>query len=110
MIRVDHWYLAVAPIDMRCGMDRLLAQIITIFGAAQAHTAYAFANPRANRMKVLIHDGFGLWMCTRRLHQGSLHWPNGAEPQLQCSPAQWQALTLGLPWRQLGTDASIHVI
>jgi transposase len=110
MIRVDHWYLAVAPIDMRSGMDRLLAQIITSFGAAQAHTAYAFANPRANRMKVLVHDGLGLWMCTRRLHQGSLHWPNGSESHLQLSAAQWQALALGLPWRQLGTDASIRIL
>jgi transposase len=61
-------------------------------------------------MKVLVHDGFGLWMCTRRLHQGSLHWPNGSESHLQLSAAQWQALALGLPWRQLGTDASIHIL
>jgi transposase len=97
MIRVEHWYLAVTPIDMRCGMDRLLAQIIDTFGAAQPHTAYAFANQRASRMKVLVHDGFGLWMCSRRLHQGSLHWPDGAQAQVQLSAAQWQALTVGLP-------------
>ena len=27
-------------------------------------------NRRANRIKVLVHDGFGLWLCARRLHQG----------------------------------------
>ena len=110
MIRVEHWYLAVAPIDMRCGMDRMLAQIIVTFGAAQPHTAYAFANPRASRMKVLVHDGFGLWMCSRRLHQGSLHWPDGAQTQVQLSAAQWQALTVGLPWRQLKADNSIRIL
>jgi transposase len=110
MIRVEHWYLAVAPIDMRCGMDRMLAQIIATFGAAQPHTAYAFANPRASRMKVLVHDGFGLWMCSRRLHQGSLHWPDGAQTQVQLSAAQWQALTVGLPWRQLQADNSIRIL
>jgi len=110
MIRVDHWYLAVAPLDMRCGMDSVLARIIAVFGAAQPHTAYAFANARASRMKVLVHDGFGLWMCTRRLHSGSLHWPDGAQSQLQLSPAQWQALTIGLPWRQLGSDQSIRTV
>ena len=104
MIWVEHWYLAVAPIDMRCGMDRLLAQIIDTFGAAAPHTAYAFANQRASRMKVLVHDGFGLWMCSRRLHRGSLHWPNGTQPHWQLSAAQWQALTVGLPWRQLGSN------
>jgi transposase len=108
MIRVEHWYLAVTPIDMRCGMDRLLAQIIDTFGAAQPHTAYAFANQRASRMKVLVHDGFGLWMCSRRLHQGSLHWPDGAQAQVQLSAAQWQALTVGLPWRQIGSG--IHIL
>lgn len=65
MMRVDAWHLTVAPVDMRCGMDSLLSRVITIFGAAQPHTAYAFANQRASRMKVLIHDGFGLWLCTQ---------------------------------------------
>jgi transposase len=57
MIRVDYWYLAAAPLDMRCGMDRILHQIITHFGAAQPHTAYAFANARASRMKwAMVHS------------------------------------------------------
>jgi hypothetical protein len=29
-----------------------------------------FANQRANRMKALVRDGFGLWLVARRLHQG----------------------------------------
>lgn len=24
----------------------------------------------ANRVKVLVHDGFGLWLCARRMQQG----------------------------------------
>ena len=72
MMRVDAWQLAVAPLDMRCGMDSILARVVAVFGCAQPHVAYAFANARASRMKVLLHDGFGLWLCARRLHQGSL--------------------------------------
>ena len=45
-------------------MDSLLARVVAVFGAAQPHTAYAFANQRASRMKVLMHDGFGLWLCS----------------------------------------------
>ncbi|MBH8614008.1 IS66 family insertion sequence element accessory protein TnpB [Pseudomonas mohnii] len=30
------------------------------------HCAYLFAN----RMKVLVHDGLGIWLAARRLHQG----------------------------------------
>ncbi|MEQ8260988.1 MAG: IS66 family insertion sequence element accessory protein TnpB [Alcanivorax sp.] len=33
-----------------------------------------FASRRGNRMKALIHDGFGIWLCARRLHQGKFHW------------------------------------
>lgn len=107
MMRIDAWYLATARLDMRAGMDSLLARVIEVFGSAQPHTAYAFTNWRANRMKVLMHDGFGLWLCTRRLHQGSLHWPGGDEPQVSLNQQQWQALTVGLPWRRLQADMRI---
>lgn len=109
MMRVDAWYLAVAPLDMRCGMDTLLARVVAVFGTVQPYSAYAFANERANRMKVLHHDGFGLWLCSRRLHQGSLHWPNGELAQISLNAQQWQALTIGLPWRKLGPDIGISL-
>lgn len=109
MMHVDAWFLASAPLDMRAGMDSLLARVVAVFGSAQPHTAYAFANTRASRMKVLIHDGFGLWLCTRRLHQGSLHWPNGEQPHISLSAQQWQALTVGLPWRKLGSGMGISL-
>ena len=107
MMRIDAWFLATAPVDMRCGMDSLLARVVAVFGAAQPHTAYAFANPRANRMKVLLHDGFGLWLCSRRLHHGSLYWPSGEQPHISLNEQQWQALTVGLPWRKLGAQIGI---
>ncbi|WP_367869670.1 IS66 family insertion sequence element accessory protein TnpB [Pseudomonas mosselii] len=34
-----------------------------------------FANRRANRMKVLMHDGVGIWLAARRLNRGKFHWP-----------------------------------
>ena len=110
MMRIDSWMLATAPVDMRMGMDSLLGRVVTVFGAAQPRTAYAFANLRANRMKVLLHDGFGLWLCTRRLHQGSLYWPSGEQPQISLNAQQWQALTVGLPWCKLGPDMGISLM
>src|SRR5579872_6278072 len=56
---------------MRAGADTALARVVNVFGQAQAHHAYVFINKRANRMKVLVHDGFGLWLCARRLYEGS---------------------------------------
>ncbi|WP_419709610.1 IS66 family insertion sequence element accessory protein TnpB [Pseudomonas sp. NFX224] len=40
--------------------------------------AYLFDNRRANRMKVLVHDGLGIWLAACRLHQGELFWPGSA--------------------------------
>ena len=75
MIRIDAMWLATAPMDMRAGADKLLARVVAVFGSAQAHHGYLFANARANRMKLLVHDGFGVWCATRRLHQGGFTWP-----------------------------------
>ena len=110
MMRVDAWQLAVAPLDMRCGMDSILARVVAVFGCAQPHVAYAFANARASRMKALLHDGFGLWLCARRLHQGSLVWPRGDAPIASLNAQQWSALTVGLPWHRLGHAGEANVI
>ena len=71
MIRIDALWLAITPIDMRMGTERLLAQVVQVFGSAQAHHGYLFANARGNRMKLLLHDGFGMWCAARRAHPGS---------------------------------------
>ncbi|MBA3591806.1 hypothetical protein [Methylibium sp.] len=40
MIRVDSLWLAVEPMDMRAGAERLLASVVQVFGSAQAHHGY----------------------------------------------------------------------
>jgi transposase len=74
MIRIDSIWLTTEPMDMRAGTETALARVIAVFGAAQPHCAYLFANRRANRIKVLVHDGFGIWLAGRRLNQVSLAW------------------------------------
>ena len=104
MIRIDAIWLAVEPVDMRAGADRLLARVVQVFGAARAHHGYLFANARSSRIKLLVHDGFGVWCAARRLNQGSFEWPRGAAPRttsLTLSQEQFDALVLGLPWQRL---------
>ena len=102
MIRIDAVWLAVEPLDMRAGTDTALARVVKVFGEARAYHAYLFTNKRTNRIKVLVHDGYGLWLCARRLHRGSFAW---ASPQTGQSVAltaeQLQALVVGLPWQRL---------
>ena len=104
MIRIDAVWMAVDPVDMRAGADRLLARVVQVFGAARAHHGYLFANAGASRIKLLVHDGFGVWCAARRLNVGGFVWPRrtdaGAAP-LTLSCEQFDALVLGLPWQRL---------
>jgi transposase len=102
VIRIDAMWLAVAPVDMRGGAERLLARVVQVFGSAQAHHGYLFANVRRTRIKLLVHDGFGLWCAARRLHQGRFVWPADTGTALpQLTREQFDALVLGLPWQRL---------
>jgi transposase len=105
MIRIDEIWLAREPLDMRAGPEKALARVINSFGEARPHCAYVFANKRANRMKVLVCDGFGLWLAARRLHQGRFVWtPLRTGEAVRLDEQQLQALVSGLPWQYAAAD------
>ena len=109
MIRIDEIWLSREPLDMRAGPDTALARVIQAFGAARPHCAYVFANKRANRVKVLVCDGFGIWLAARRLHQGRFVWTqlrNGHAVSIDAG--QLQALVAGLPWQYAAADFVIN--
>lgn len=111
MIRVDRIWLATEALDMRSGADRMLARIIEVFGGAQPHHAYCFANRRATRMKVLVHDGVGVWVALRRLNRGKFVWAApGSRPEVGLDREQFQALILGLGWQRVGRAGVISMI
>jgi transposase len=111
MIRIDAVWLATAPLDMRAGTDTALGRVVQVFGAAHPHHAYLFANRRANRMKVLVHDGIGIWLAARRLNQGKFVWPApGISRHHQLCTEQFNALVLGLPWARIGNEGIITVV
>ena len=110
MIRIDAVWLAVQPLDMRAGTESALARVVQVFGAARPHHAYLFANTRANRMKVLVHDGIGVWLAARRLNTGRFVWPRDAGTTLTLTRAQLDALVLGLPWARIGEAGVITLL
>ena len=91
-------------------MQAPTARVIAVFGAAHPHHAYVFANKRANRLKVLVHDGIGVWLAARRLHQGKFIWPTEGGASLGLERAQLDALVLGLPWQRIGSQGMITVV
>ena len=110
MIRIEAIWLSVEPLDMRAGTDTALARVVQVFGAARPHHAYLFANKRANRMKVLVHDGIGVWLAARRLNSGKFIWPRNMTRTLTLSREQLDALALGLPWQRVGEAGVITVL
>ena len=110
MIRVDSVWLAIEPLDMRSGTEAALARVVRVFGAAHPHHAYLFANRRTNRMKVLVHDGIGVWLAARRLNQGRFVWPKDTAVSVGLTRLQLDALVLGLPWQRVGEAGIIRVL
>lgn len=109
MIRVDALWLSAQPMDMRAGTHTALARVVAVFGEARPHHAYIFTNRRGDRMKVLVHDGIGIWLAARRLHQGGFVRLSGAAPA-SLNRAQFDALVLGLPWSRVGEAGVITVV
>ncbi|MEZ0604298.1 IS66 family insertion sequence element accessory protein TnpB [Paraburkholderia sp. IW21] len=64
LIRIDAIWLATEPVDMRAGVDTLLARVVKMFGSVRPHHAYLFANRHSTRMKMLVYDGLGI--CLKR--------------------------------------------
>ena len=110
MIKVEAVWLAVEPLDMRAGTEAALTRVVNVFGAARPHHAYLFANRRANRMKVLVHDGIGVWLAARRLNRGKFVWPKDTGSTLAMTRLQLDALVLGLPWQRVGEAGIITVL
>ncbi len=105
MIRIDAMWLAAEPVDMRCGADRLLARVVKVFGSAQAHHGYLFANARGTRVKLLVHDGFGVWCAARRLNAGRFVWVRATPTSSLIPVADRRAIRRAGPRPAVGTAA-----
>ncbi len=109
MIRIDAVWLCTAAMDMRPGTETALASVVQVFGSTRPHHAYVFTNKRATQLKVMVHDGIGVWLAARRLHQGRFVWSDGAALQ-SITHEQLDALVLGLPWQRVGQAGVIKVL
>jgi len=105
--------LACRPIDFRNGIDGLAALCKRELQQDPfSGTLFVFRNRRGTALKLLVYDGVGYWMVTRRLSQGRIRWwPNSQDAALHPIEAQQLSVLLynGLPdqakfapaWRKL---------
>ena len=100
--RPEAVWLAVAPVDGRLGADGLSLYVQQVLRADPCDgSAYLFRNKRGNRVKLLLWDGNGVWLCQRRLHRGHFTWPRPGEALFSLTAEQWQWLVAGVDWQRL---------
>ena len=108
LLRLDRIVLVSEVTDLRAGMDTLRTKAIQLAGQVGPHEAYVFMNRTHSLLKLVVHDGMGSWLCTRRLHEGRFHGTTGLQSNPALTTEQFQALTMGLPWHRLGEASIFH--
>lgn len=77
-------FLAAGTTDMRKGMSSLASAARTVLDKDPfAMHVFAFCGRRRNLVKLLLWDGLGFWLVTRRLARGTFDWPS-LEPGKTC--------------------------
>lgn len=73
--------VAVAPADFRKGIDGLAKECRTALKTDPFSGAvFVFRNRRKTAVKLLVYDGQGFWLCTKRLSAGKFrYWPSSRE-------------------------------
>ncbi len=96
--------LATRPVDFRKGMDGLAGLVQQVLRADPFQgDVFIFRPRRADRVKILVYDGTGLCLYSKRLEleAGRFSWPSPAEGVVRLSAAQLATLLEGLPWHRL---------
>lgn len=108
-LQVDKVWLSVVAVDMRMGIDGLSLQVQQLLGGRPCDgSVYAFSNRSRTRMKLVVWDGNGVWLCQRRLHRGQFIWPRAGDKVCELSEAQWQWLIAGVDWQRLSAPSQAH--
>jgi transposase len=94
--------VATKPVDFRKGVDGLAAFAqSTLRLDPFSGVVLVFRAKRADRVKLLVWDGTGLLLVSKRLEQGSFRWPPVMGGTMRLSPAQLAALLEGLDWSRV---------
>ncbi len=95
-------FVAVEPVDLRLGLDGLCARVqhglaLNPFGGDWV----IFRNKAGNRLKLVMFDGTGFWLCYRRLERGNWVWPKAGERVMALSYPQFLLLVQGQDWQRV---------
>jgi transposase len=94
-------YIAVEAIDMRKGFEGLHGLVRDRMGQdpLSGHL-FLFTNKTRTRLKALVWDGSGLWVCAKRLEKGRFGWPEAEASSVTMRAEELAMLVGGLDLKQ----------
>lgn len=94
----DEYSYCIQPgrTDMRGGEMRLVAKIQEEMSLDPFdRVMFLFCGSRKHRIKILVWDGSGFWLMTKRLEKGTFAWPNDGKEAMEISREDVERLLRG---------------
>ena len=92
-----HVFLAAGVTDMRKSFNSLAGLVKNqLEGDPLSGHLFVFCNRRRDRIKVLVWDRGGYWVCAKRLEKGTFHWPEADSKAIELTAAQLTLLLSGI--------------
>jgi transposase len=78
-----------------------IISMIRLFGCQESDGGMHYERQWADRIKLLLWDGTGLVLVTKRLETGTFRWPRFGDGVMSLTAAQASALIEGLDWARV---------
>ena len=90
-------FLATGVTDLRRGVTGLYTLILEHLAQEPLSGAvFGFCNRRRDTIKLFCYETGGVWVCAKRLEQGTFRWPAAGARSVQLTPTDLQLLLSGI--------------
>ena len=90
-------FLATGVTDLRRGFTGLYALILEQLAQEPLSGAiFVFCNRRRDTVRLFCYDAGGIWVCAKRLEQGTFRWPGNGTRTVQLTAADLHLLLSGV--------------